>query len=413
MSTLLNTFSWPRMAHTQKRIVLTLWMVLIIGMLVRSYLMPYRNSVYPIFANAAREWNASVDMYDVTLPRDGLDKFRYAPVVAAFFSVFAWLPDQVGGLLWRIVNGGIFFAGVIVFVRTVFPRRYRLDDASVALLAVLLIPQSLGSLNNSQPNALVIGCLLLAMAATLRERWWWAAIALAVPVLFKVYPAAVVLLLVLIYPVRLGVRTALCLQIGFLVPFAMRNPAYVAQLYASWILQVAKDNRHSLPLEGSYRDFHVLTRWVGWPMPEGNYLILQLAMAGLVAAVLLHGHWQGWPLAHGLRATLDLGCCWLMLFGPATENSTYIVLAPTLALAVWESWQPGQSVWKRWALAAMVSPFVAASVVMMFPIGRYLSFFLLPVGALLLFGERLVNLNRLKRIDLATVRLNRQLMQAA
>ena len=37
--------------------------------------------------------------------------------------------------------------------------------------------------------------------------------------------------------------------------------------------------------------------------------------------------------------TLGMGTAWLMLFGPATEFATYILLAPTASWAVLESWR--------------------------------------------------------------------------
>ena len=39
-----------------------------------------------------------------------------------------------------------------------------------------------------------------------------------------------------------------------------------------------------------------------------------------------------------LTAVVALAACWMMLLGPATESCTYILLAPTLAWAVLESW---------------------------------------------------------------------------
>src|SRR4051812_15391806 len=60
------------------------WAVMLAVILVRGYVVPQRNTVYPIFSNAAREWTQSVDIYDVAVPRF-IDKFRYAPIVAVSF----------------------------------------------------------------------------------------------------------------------------------------------------------------------------------------------------------------------------------------------------------------------------------------------------------------------------------------
>lgn len=383
-----SILAWPSAAVLVKRLIFTVWAVMLLGILVRSYLMPQRSSVYPIFANAGSEWRAGVDVYDQSLPRPGLDKFRYAPIVAAFFAQLSALPPGIGGVLWRLINGAILFAGVLAYVRHVYPAR-PLGAWDVAILAGVLLPQSMGSLSNSQPNSLVIGCLLLGVAYMVREHWWAAALCLAIPVLFKVYPLAVVLLFLLVHPVRMGWRTTLCILAGLLLPFALQRPEYVAQLYQSWFHQVANDKRHHFELEYSYRDFHVLTRWVGWPMPEQSYQFLQLAVAGAIAALVLWRRRRGWQLAQNLRAALDLGICWILLFGPATENATYAIMAPILALAAWEAFGTSQPAWKRSGMAVIVGLFVFVACAMMFPSGRKVSFFLMPIGALLLFAERL------------------------
>ena len=249
-------------------------------------------------------------------------------------------------------------------------------------------------MNNGQPNSLIIGCLLLGAAATWHERWTLASICLAVPVLFKVYPLAVVLLFWLIHPARLAWRTCLAIAAGLALPFLMQNPTYVAQVYESWVGQVVKDNRRANPLEYSYRDFHTLARVCGFPIDDAPYAVIQLAAAAVVAGVVLRGHWLGWTKRHHLRAALDLGCCWMIVFGPATENATYALLAPTFALAIWESFQAGQPVWKRWPMIVMVSLLVASTLATAMPLGRNVSFFLMPSGALLLFGERLARFTR-------------------
>jgi hypothetical protein len=42
-----------------------------------------------------------------------------------------------------------------------------------------------------------------------------------------------------------------------------------------------------------------------------------------------------------------LGCLWITLFGPSTELSTYVFLAPSLAFAGAATWQPRQSGGRR------------------------------------------------------------------
>jgi Glycosyltransferase family 87 len=376
-------------------VVFGIWAGFLAFVLVRAYLNPGSRSVYPIFANAGREWLQGLDIYDVNVSHGPLDKFRYAPVVAVFFTALVGLPDGIGVVLWRILNVAALFAGAIAFARIVFPGRARLTATTAIALAALLLPLSLGSINNAQSNTLIVGCLLLGVAAAADQRCWLAAVCLAVPVVFKIYPAAVVLLILLVQP-RLGWRLGLALAASCLLPFALQEPNYVAGAYQSWFNQIAHDNRHTGQLENSYRDFFMLMRVTGLHLSERHYQVLQLGMAGLVAAIVVRSQRFGCGKTRLLRASFDLGCCWIILFGPATENSTYALLAPTLALAAWEAFQPGEQAWRRWWMAATVGLFLSAVLIISTPIGKSVSFYLMPMGGLMMFCERIISCCRLR-----------------
>jgi hypothetical protein len=367
-----------------------IWAVLLGVLLVRAYLQPAKNTVYPIFANAVREWHEGIDLYDPRFYHGVHDKYRYAPIVTVWFIPFAVFPDAIGGVLWRICNAAVFLGGFIAFARTVFPGQARLSGRMVLLLSLLLLPLGVGSLNNGQPNSLIVGCLMLGAAATLSERWNLAALCLAVPVMVKVYPISVAALYFMIQP-RLGWRVGALIVLGFLAPFMLHEPQYVGQLYQSWVDQVGNDNRQNLPFESSYRDFHTLMRVAGLPIDGTVYMGLQLAMAGLVGGVVLRGYRLGWGKAHHLRAAFELGCCWIIMFGPATENCTYALLAPTMALAGYEAFQPGRPAWQRcWVLVGVLW-FVGGSLAGVTPIGKSVSYAVMPLGGLMLLAERLCN----------------------
>jgi hypothetical protein len=328
-----------------------------------------------------------VDLNDSTVPERQLDRFRYAPIVAISFIPFAACPDAIGGVLWRLVNGMVFLTGAVAFARSVFPGRANLNAKTATMLGILLLPLSIGSINNGQSNILIIGCLMLGTAAVADGRQNLAALSFTVPMLFKVYPVSVLGLVLLVQP-RLGWRVAAILTLGCMLPFATQDPGFVTQAYGSWIGQVANDNRHTNTLQNSYRDFHLLLRLIGAPIAENAYHVIQIGMAIGLAVLVLRSKRLGCAKTTQLRMAFDLGSCWIILFGPATENSTYALLAPTLALAVWESLQVGHPVWQRWWLAATVSLFVAGVIVIATPWGKSISFYLMPLGALFLFAER-------------------------
>jgi hypothetical protein len=172
----------------------------------------------------------------------------------------------------------------------------------------------------------------------------------------------------------------------------MQSPVYVYDQYRPWFEYLLQEDRATRLITESYRDFWILVRWADIPLPHRAYVALQLGVAAAIAIVVLFGRVRGWPARDLLRRILDLGCCWIVVFGPATENCTFILIAPTLALAVWEGYATGRPLWTRVLLAAIVGMFVGSALVTALPDGRNWVYPLNPLAALLLFGERVASL---------------------
>src|SRR5207237_4342299 len=112
------------------------------------------------------------------------------------------------------------------WLRAAAPRT--LSAPGGAILFLLILPLSLGSLHNGQPNTLIIGLLLAALAGCAGERWNLAAACLALATALKIYPLALGLLLAVLYPRRLAPRLLLALVLAGLLPFLLQQPDYVA-----------------------------------------------------------------------------------------------------------------------------------------------------------------------------------------
>jgi Glycosyltransferase family 87 len=374
------------------RLMLAVWVTLGALICLRTVLHPKRNSVYPIFADAGQGWLHGTDLYDDHFWLMRIDEYRYSPLVAASFAPLSQLPNYAGGILWRMLNAAVFLAGAIALFRTLYPGPARLSLIGATCIGWLLLPLALPSLNNGQANPIVIGGLMLAIVAAHSGRWNLAALALAVPILIKVYPLAVALLLLLAYPRQLGWRLAVVLLLGLAIPFALQDPAYVARQYDEWFAKLLREDRSQRIITESYRDCWLLIRWTHLPLPHLLYLPLQLATAAGIGAVILVGRLRRWRPAELLVHLFNLGCCWMILFGPATENSTYILIAPTFALAVWEAFAHDRPVWTRGLLAAIVGIFVGSAILTALPEGRNWAYPLNPLATLLLFAERLWSL---------------------
>jgi hypothetical protein len=329
-------------ADRWRRLAVAAWMAVLVVVCARPLLSARANGVYPIFAEAGRDWLRGTELYPEPCRPHVPDRFRYSPAVAALLAPLALLPDQLGGCLWRLLNAGVFLGAFACWARVRLSAGLRLSAGREAALWLLLLPLSVGSMNNGQSNPLVAGLLLLAVCGAVRQRWNLAAMCVTAACLFKGYPLAIGLLLGAVYPRQFGPRLLLALAAGLALPFLLQAPAYVGQAYQDWLHTVSRDDRTGAALINGYRDLWQLFRVAGVPVTRGLYLGMQLATAAGAAGLCVAGRAAGWPRERLLTALLGLGTCWMMLCGPATESCTYILLAPVLAWSVVESWPRGR-----------------------------------------------------------------------
>ena len=313
------------------RFAVVLWAAILLLLAVRVAVKPHSRNLYPIWATAGADWFAgSGKLYQRTGERDNLlDTFRYSPFVAATLVPWQFLPERVGGVVWRFFNAGVFLGAAYWWLRAAAPAV--LSARRKAIFFLLLAPLALTSLNNGQVNALVIGFLLAALASVARERWWLAAVFIALATSLKIYPLSVGLLLAVCYPRAFAGRLLVALFAVVLLPFALQQPDYVLVQYQQWLALLADGDRKSWPLHMTYRDLWLLLRVLDVSISPATYQIIQIASGAACAAVCVFGRWRGQPLRQVLIVVLSLGSCWMLLLGPATESATYILLASVLA----------------------------------------------------------------------------------
>jgi hypothetical protein len=391
----------PRRSPDAGRLAVAAWVV-VLGIVCGLVLVSRRSrGVYPIFANAGQSWLEGDALYPGVARPGVADEFRYSPPVAALFAPFSLLPEGVGGCLWRLLNAGVYLAAFGWWCVAVLPGWAGLSRGQSAALWLLLLPLSLGSLHNGQSNPLVAGLLLAAVAGVARQRWNLAAACVAAACLFKGYPLAVGLLLAAIHPRQFGPRLVLALAAGLLLPFLVQRPGYVDRAYAEWFRLLGADDRKDRSLLNCYRDLWQLLRLAGAPLSRGAYFGLQLAAGAGVAVLCLAGRVAHWPRRRLLTALLGLGTCWMLLCGPATESSTYILLAPVLVGTVVQGWAGS-----GWA-SAFTLPGLSFALLLLeqascwFPVGKQVhALGIQPLATLLLtvslVGDCLIDLIRQK-----------------
>lgn len=330
-----------RLADVWARTAVAVWTVAVVVLCVRAAVQPYKRTLYTTWEQAGADWENGRDLYRDTWNPDQ-DQFRYSPLTAVLLVPFHHVSIRFGGVLWRLLNAGVLLGGFFWWLRTAPGER---TPRQLGILFLLLLPLSLSSLNNGQPNPLVLGLLLAALAAAGRERWNLAAVCVGLATTIKLYPLAVGLLLAAAYPRRFTPRLLLALALAAVLPFVCQHTDYVRHQYGLWLERLGKDQRWDWPPHMAYRDLWLLIRLFHLPLTPAGYLGVQLGSAAGCAALCVAGRLRGWTRGEVLTAILMLGTCWMILCGPATESCTYVLLAPALAWSL-----AGDSAdWPRWA----------------------------------------------------------------
>jgi len=319
----------PQRWNPWVRAALLVWAIALGAICIRAAIQPYKRTLYTTWEQAGADWEVGRDLYRDTWNPDQ-DQFRYSPLVAALLVPFHHLPIRLGGVVWRLLNAGALLGGFAWWLRTAPVTR---TPRQQAILFLLIMPLSLSSLSNGQPNPLIIGLLLAAFAAVERERWTLGAVLIALATALKIYPLAVGLLLAAAYPRRFTPRLLFALALALVLPFAFQHGDYVRSQYALWLERLGKDQRWDWPLHMAYRDLWLLIRLAHVPLTPRGYMGVQLISAAGCAVLCVAARLRGRPRREVLSAILMLGTCWMTLCGPATESCTYVLLAPALAWA--------------------------------------------------------------------------------
>lgn len=375
-----SPFLSGRDGASRMRWVVAVWIGFTVAAVIKVLVQPTVHTVYPVFAEAAKNWWQDVSLY---LPSPERDLFRYSPTFAVLMSPFGLLPDRLGGVLWLVANVALLLAVLHWAAGEVFPGLDQPDREAIWLGLTLV--GSARSLWAGQSNSLVLATAIGAMLAIGRGRWWIAAGLLTGGGFIKVWPWALALLAGACWPRQLVLRMLVMTGLWAAVPFLTRAPETVLWQYQQWGEML---NTTQMYRWGGYRDAWTLWEWIQFPVSRDLYELVQCESALAVLAWCL---WQRWHLRSatpamkttrfhsrfsaeedrwrvgtgGLPANLpaeepaagessasgfarmatsllSAWAAWQLLFGPASERLTYIVIAPMVSWAVLESFRSGR-----------------------------------------------------------------------
>lgn len=320
------------MNRAVRGLAIGLWLVLAVVIAGKTLQNPKNHSTYPLFRDASLVWWSGANPYD---PKLFDSDYRYGPTFAMVLGPIAWLPCRLGAVLWALMNVGLAFWTIGALARRVFPGMQS-PLAQDLLLAVSAIPCA-HCLYSSQTNLLVFSLVAFAAIAICEERWWLAALLLAIPVHIKVWPLAGVLLLAACWPRRLFWRLPIVLAAVAALPLLFKPPAWVCDQYIQWYRHLAgpAQNRHA-----SYRDAWTIWELISSPVNPRLYVLLQLTAAATGLGLCLwqsnrHSTQRSRRTAQR-RVLFALACwtSWQLVFGPGTERNTFALIAPLTSWAL-------------------------------------------------------------------------------
>ena len=318
------------------------WVGLAVVFAVLAFFNPYAHSVYPIYAPAARRWWTGEDIYVFLI-----DYYRYSPLFAILLTPLASLPDCWGGSLWKALNIGVYALGLASACRHLLPAR--LSRGQRAAVWLLALPLSFHSMYNGQANLIMLGTILLGLSAATRAQWNRAALCVALATLVKGYPLALAMLLSALYLRQFALRYVLFLAAGLLLPFVTQAPEIVTEQYASWFRHLTDS---TTIMRERLRSIDYI--FLCYRMPISPHTFLLMGVFGGAASLAVCLRWArrlADPQAV-LTRVYQLFAAWAVLFGPATETCSYIILGPAIAWAVVEAFAGAGNTGRRVLLLA-------------------------------------------------------------
>lgn len=278
-----------------------------------------RTAVTPTYRGATERWWAHQDLYT-----PGIHGFQYLPQSAILFTPVTWMPVVVGEEVWRWIGVALLAWGVGRLCRLVSPNGH---PGLFLLVTVLTIPTAVDSAQVGQTN-LLLGALMIHAAVDLaRRRWWAATAALSLMLALKPLGLEMLLLAAALYaPMRwrLGVGLAAVLAL----PFLFGDAGYVLHQYR---LAFVKLEVASQPGPGRWADLATLL-WAanGHPSDALMWGVRLAASVGALALAWRAGRRWGEPRASILA--LAVAATYLMLCNPRTQENSYVMLGPVVAL---------------------------------------------------------------------------------
>jgi hypothetical protein len=191
-----------------------------------------------------------------------------------------------------------------------------------------------------QTNLLVFALAGFASIAILDQRWWRAALLLAIAAHIKVWPLGGALLLTACWPRRLSWRLPIALLAVAALPLLVKPAAAVLGQYVAWYEHLVGPAQ----IRHTYRDAWTVWELISSPVDARWYTIMQLGAAAVALGLCLR---QSFRLRPQRMVLFVLACwtTWQLVFGPGTERNTFALIAPLTGWAIVAAFRERRCLW--------------------------------------------------------------------
>jgi alpha-1,2-mannosyltransferase len=279
-------------------------------------------TVVPAYREGALSWIAG----DLIYHHIGVGGFTYLPQAAILFIPFSLFSVVAGEVAWRLVNIAVFALGIFHFARLAGGRSGKMF---FPLMTLVTLPMAWDCARNGQATLALTGLMLLAVVDVAQQRWWRATLWLSLGISVK--PLMIVLVLLIMAIDRpMSWRIAVGMLVTALVPFLTQHPGYVMEQYAACLKNFTTAAQVGATEGGWTSPFHAL-RLIGIAVPEPVQTVLRLAAAIGTLALCWLSRRRHESVGSAIFV-FSFSVAYLMLFSPRTENNTYAMLGPVIAV---------------------------------------------------------------------------------
>jgi hypothetical protein len=278
------------------------------------------HATFPIFRQSFVHLADGRNLYAAYPAEQGTedrDLFKYNPSVAMTFAPLSLMPFLAGLLVWTLVNA----LGVYAAMRALFGKR----EATAA--TIIVFPALVAAVQSTSSNGLVAALMVGAFVALEAGDKWKAAGAIATGMLMKLFPAALLPMLLIRRDRTRLVGAFAAVLVGLLaMPLLVTSWDLLVTQYKSWGSLLLADEGD---LTFARSIMVVLRNWTGQPI--ANWVLQAIATTMVLAPLVLRR--AAWTDPDFRRAFFASLMVYVVIFNHQSENASYVIAA--VGLAIW------------------------------------------------------------------------------